>query len=43
METRDKVVPVRISLEEEKILLEKAKKLGIKLSTYLRLAALEKL
>jgi len=43
MEKRDKVVPVRISPEEELILQEKAKKLGLKLSTYLRLAALEKL
>lgn len=42
MEKRDKIVPVRISSEEEKILLEKANKIGLKLSTYLRLAALEK-
>ncbi len=39
---REKLIPVRVSLEEEKILIEKANKIGLKLSTYLRLAALEK-
>lgn len=43
MEKREKIVPVRISLDEEKVLLEKANKIGLKLSTYLRLSALEKL
>jgi predicted DNA binding CopG/RHH family protein len=42
MEKRDKLVPVRLSSEEEKIITEKANKLGLKLSTYLRLSALEK-
>jgi len=42
MEKREKIVPVRVSLEEEKTLIEKAKKIGLKLSTYLRLAGLEK-
>lgn len=42
MEKRDKIVPVRVSLKEEKIITEKADKIGLKLSTYLRLAALEK-
>lgn len=42
MEKREKVVPVRLSEEEYKILLEKAQKIGLKLSTYLRLASLEK-
>lgn len=42
MEKREKIVPVRISLEEEKSLSEKAKKIGLKLSTFLRLAGLEK-
>lgn len=43
MEKREKIIPVRVTLEEEKILLEKAEKIGLKLSTYLRLASLEKL
>ena len=38
----EKSLLVPISLEEEKILLEKANKIGLKLSTYLRLSALEK-
>jgi predicted DNA binding CopG/RHH family protein len=42
MEKREKTIPVRVSLEEEKTLIEKANKVGLKLSTYLRLAALEK-
>ena len=42
MEKREKIIPVRVSLEEEKTLLEKANKTGLKLSTYLRLASLEK-
>lgn len=42
MEKREKIIPVRVSLEEEKTILEKAKKLGLKLSTYFRLSALEK-
>ena len=42
MEKRDKIIPVRVSKEEEAILKEKAKKLGLKLSTFLRLSALEK-
>ena len=43
METREKLVPVRLSEEEVKILKERAKKSGLKLSTYLRVAALEKI
>jgi len=42
MEKRDKIVPVRISKEEEETLLVKAKKIGVKLSTFLRLSALER-
>ena len=42
MEKREKIIPVRVSLKEEKILLEKENKIGLKLSTYLRLSALEK-
>ena len=42
VDKKEKLVPVRLSLEEEKIITEKANKLGLKLSTYLRLAALEK-
>lgn len=42
MEKREKIIPVRVSLEEEKALAGKAQKIGLKLSTYLRLAALEK-
>ena len=42
MEKREKIIPVRVTLEEENILLEKANKIGLKLSTYLRLASLEK-
>ena len=42
MEKRDEIIPVRISKEEKNIIIEKAKKLGLKLSTFLRLAALEK-
>ncbi len=42
VDKKDKLVPVRLSLEEEKIIIEKANKIGLKLSTYLRLAALEK-
>ena len=43
MEKREKLIPVRVSLAEEKLLIEKANKIGLKLSTYLRLASLEKL
>ena len=43
MEKREKIVPVRLTFEEEKILTEKANKIGLKLSTYLRFSALEKL
>lgn len=42
MEKREKIVPVRLSLKEEEVITEKANKIGLKLSTYLRLAALEK-
>lgn len=42
MEKREKIVPVRLSSEEEELLIEKANKIGLKLSTYLRLSALEK-
>lgn len=42
MEKREKIVPVRISFKEEELIMEKANKIGLKLSTYLRLAALEK-
>ena len=42
MEKKEKIIPVRVSLEEEKTLLEKANKLGLKLSTYLRLSGLER-
>ena len=42
MEKREKIIPVRVSLEEEKTLLEKANKIWLKLSTYFRLASLEK-
>jgi len=42
MEKKEKIIPVRVSLEEEQTLLEKAKKLGLKLSTYLRLSGLER-
>ena len=42
MEKRKKIIPVRVSDEEEKIILSKAEKIGLKLSTYLRLSALEK-
>ena len=42
MEKREKIITVRVSFEEEKILLEKVNKIGLKLSTYLRLSALEK-
>ena len=42
MEKREKIIPVRVSSEEEKTLIEKANKIGLKLSTYLRLAGLEK-
>ena len=42
MNTREEIIPVRISKEEKNIIIEKAKKLGLKLSTFLRLAALEK-
>ena len=38
----DKFDKLSVSLEEEKTLLEKANKIGLKLSTYLRLASLEK-
>ena len=41
MEKREKIIPVRVSLEEEKTLLEKANKIGLKLLTYLRLESLE--
>lgn len=43
MEKREKIIPVRVTLEEERLLLEKANRIGLKLSTYLRLASLEKL
>lgn len=42
MEKREEIIPVRISKEEKIIIVKKAKKLGLKLSTFLRLAALEK-
>jgi hypothetical protein len=42
MEKREKIVPVRVSLKEEETLIKKAEKIGLKLSTYLRLAGLEK-
>lgn len=41
MDKREKIVPVRLSEEEEQLLIEKAKKVGLKLSTYLRLSALK--
>ena len=43
MKKREKIIPVRVTLEEEKILLEKAEKIALKLSTYLSLASLEKI
>lgn len=42
MEKREKIVPVRLSKSEETVITEKANKIGLKLSTYLRLSALEK-
>lgn len=38
---RTKIVPVRLNEDEEKNLKEKAEKLGLKLSTYLRFKALD--
>jgi predicted DNA binding CopG/RHH family protein len=38
---KEKIVPVRLSEEEVKIITEKAEKLGLKLSTYLRFKALQ--
>jgi predicted DNA binding CopG/RHH family protein len=42
MDKREKTIPVRVSLEEEKVIKEKADKMGLKASTYLRVAGLEK-
>ena len=42
MEKREKIVPVRLSKSEVIVITEKANKIGLKLSTYLRLSALEK-
>lgn len=41
MENKTKIVPVRLSEEEEIIIKEKADKLGLKLSTFLRFVALQ--